>query len=354
MLLSYFSNFCSVHPLPISLDALVQVIRSDRRLAELTDKYRATGYKSVKMDCPLFGVAALFKDGKSDADITGVTGLSMVDIDHVEPELLPDLRRRAESDPHTVLSYLTVSGEGLRIIFAYMIDPALTLDGHREFYPKVFASGNAYYAALLGSATDGKCKNISRLSALAHDADAYFNPDAEHRPHIASFCGTGNNAQFLSDPTGNRRWLPFEVERIRSPRDHPLDYDAIYAEAYDLYRTGFRYWFDKAEIQQLAEHNRQFETPRLEAELVQAYFRHPSPTESGEFMSVARAMQIVGAGMTQKLSAVNLGRAFLEQGFAPKRFNKIRGYVVVCRTGDEIKGFLKSMAIQAEPDEGDG
>ena len=27
----------------------------------------------------------------------------------------------------------------------------------------------------------------------------------EHRQHFASFCGTGNNMQFLSDPTGNRR-----------------------------------------------------------------------------------------------------------------------------------------------------
>ena len=46
-------------------------------------------------------------------------------------------------------------------------------------------------------------------------AYAHFH---EHRPHIASFCGTGNNMQFLSDPTGNRRWLPFEVESIESPR----------------------------------------------------------------------------------------------------------------------------------------
>ena len=35
--------------------------------------------------------------------------------------------------------------------------------------------------------------------------------------------GTGNNVQFLSDPTGNRRWLPFEIESIESPRDRPFD-----------------------------------------------------------------------------------------------------------------------------------
>lgn len=32
----------------------------------------------------------------------------------------------------------------------------------------------------------------------------------EHRAHIASLCGTTNNVQFLTDLTGNRRWLPFE------------------------------------------------------------------------------------------------------------------------------------------------
>ena len=51
----------------------------------------------------------------------------------------------------------------------------------------------------------------------------------ENRPHLASFCGTGNNVQFLSDTTGTRRWLPFEVESIESPLTKPFDYDAIYA-----------------------------------------------------------------------------------------------------------------------------
>ena len=36
----------------------------------------------------------------------------------------------------------------------------------------------------------------------------------EHRAHIASLCGTTNNVQFLTDLTGNRRWLPFEISSI--------------------------------------------------------------------------------------------------------------------------------------------
>ena len=174
----------------------------------------------------------------------------------------------------------------------------------------------------------------------------------EHRKHIASFCGTGNNAQFLSDPTGNRRWLPFEVESIDSPRDHPFDYEAIYAQAYALYRQGFQYWFSRKEITRLSEHNRQFETPRLEYELASLYFCQPTGARPGEFMSVARAMQIVSANISQKLSAVYLGRALGELGFRRVKYNGVRGYVVVCRSGDEIHAAQQSMAMQAADDSG--
>ena len=166
----------------------------------------------------------------------------------------------------------------------------------------------------------------------------------EHRPHIASFCGTGNNMQFLSDPTGNRRWLPFEVETITSPREVPFDYEGIYAQAYALYRQGFQFWFSKAEIEQLAEHNRQFETPRLEAELVQQYFRKPVGGEPGEFMPVSLALQVVGANITQKLSTVSLGRAFVEQGFERRTFRNVRGYVVVRRSPEEMRSLRGVMA----------
>ena len=180
-------------------------------------------------------------------------------------------------------------------------------------------------------------------------AYAHFH---EHRKHIASFCGTGNNMQFLSDPTGNRRWLPFEVESIDSPRDHPFEYEGIYSQAYALYKQGFRFWFSKAEIDRLAEHNRQFETPRLEAELVQLYFRKPAGAEPGVFMSVARAMQVVSANISQKLSPVYLGRALGEQGFRRVKYNGVRGYIVVCRSGDEMHAAQQSMAMQSEAEAG--
>ena len=165
----------------------------------------------------------------------------------------------------------------------------------------------------------------------------------ENRPHIASFCGTGNNVQFLSDPTGTRRWLPFVVKSIESPLSSPFDYEGIYSQAYALYRQGFRYWFDKDEITRLSQHNQQFETPRLEVELIQQYFRIPQGKEPGEFISVAMALQVVGANITQKLSSVMIGRAFRELGFQAKTAHNIRGYIVVRRSAEEMRAMRQQM-----------
>ena len=174
-----------------------------------------------------------------------------------------------------------------------------------------------------------------------------------HLPHVASFCGTGNNTQFLSDPTGNRRWLPFEVECIDPPQEYPFDYDGIYSQAYALYQQGFRYWFSQEEIERLTRHNRQFETPSLERELVQLYFRKPSEREPGEWMSVALALQIVGAGITQKLSTIQLGRAFVDEGFLKKTHRNVRGYVVVRRSAEEMRSLRQSIALQGDTDTDD-
>lgn len=190
---------------------------------------------------------------------------------------------------------------------------------------------------------------VTMPSIDEREAYAHFH---EHRQHIASFCGTGNNPQFLSDPTGNRRWLPFEIESILSPRDHPFNYEGIYSQAYALYQQGFQFWFSQQEIQQLSAHNKQFEAPKLEQELVHLYFRKPVGVEGGIFMSVARAMQIVSANLSQKLSPEHLGRAFNELGFKRVKYSGQRGYIVMIRTADEIQRIQRLMADEGEVDSG--
>ena len=237
--------------------------------------------------------------------------------------------------------------------FNYLLPPEL----RRYFYTKTNASRMskddllvlAQYGLVCCEELDTmRPAELNQMKAavtmLSVDERAAYARYHEHRPHIASFCGTGNSLQFLSDPTGNRRWLPFEVESIEPPHDNPLDYRSIYSQAYALYRKGFRYWFTQPEIERLARHNQQFETPRLEVELISQYFRRPQGIEPGEFISVAMAMQIVGANITQKLSCVMIGRAFRELGFQSRKSGSIRGYVVVRRSAEEMRSMRYQMA----------
>ena len=191
-------------------------------------------------------------------------------------------------------------------------------------------------------------KELNKLKAAmtmpAINERAAYERYHENRPHLASFCGTGNNLQFLSDTTGTRRWLPFEVESIESPLSQPFDHDAIFAQAYALYRQGFRYWFDRPEIERLQRHNEAFEVPKKEQELVDIYFRKPVDGELGEFMPVSRALQIIGGNITRELSDRKIGRAFMDLGFRFKRTNTSRGYVVVQRSAVEIKERLHLQA----------
>ena len=166
----------------------------------------------------------------------------------------------------------------------------------------------------------------------------------EHRKHIASFCGTGNNVQFLSDSTGNRRWLPFEVESIESPRSSPFNYEGIYSQAYALYRQGFQYWFSPDEIRHLARHNEHYESPCTERELVFWFFRKPHEGEQGEFMPVGLAMQIVSGQISAKISKEQMGHAFISLGFERKTYRNVRGYIVVRRSTAEIESLRSGLA----------
>ena len=182
-------------------------------------------------------------------------------------------------------------------------------------------------------------------------AYAHFH---EHRQHIASFCGTGNNVQFLSDETGNRRWLPFEIESIRSPREEPFNYAGIYAQAYALYQEGFHYWFSQDDIRRLSEHNRAFETPKSAHELIGKYLRKPRPGEPGQFVSATDILQMVGSNPVLRLTANLVGRAMTDLGFERVRSHGERGYIVVPYSAEEIEARKRMLAYDARPENESG
>ena len=70
-----------------------------------------------KSSCPCFSVAVRFQGGKRKRHICGWTSVGLVDIDHLEKAALPELLKRIVADPHTLLTYTTISGAGIRILY---------------------------------------------------------------------------------------------------------------------------------------------------------------------------------------------------------------------------------------------
>lgn len=205
------------------------------------------------------------------------------------------------------------------------------------------------------SAEMNKLKTIMTMRFT--DDRAPFDRYAEQRKHIASYCGTGNNTIFLNDKTGTRRFLPFEIDRIDDPRTHPVDYEGVYSQAYALYRQGFRYYFSEAEEEVLKEHNRRFETPRPEEDLIDYYFRKPKDAEVGEVLPVTVAQQIV-CTPSNRVTTDALARAFSNLGY--EYAENGNGYRLVQRKKEEREQRACSLAYEArygirkEDEAGDG
>lgn len=195
---------------------------------------------------------------------------------------------------------------------------------------------------------------VNQLKAVV--GNPYINERAvydrykERRCQLASFCGTGNNPRFLTDLTENRRWLPFVVESIESPYQNQPDYTGIYSQAYALWKDGFAYWFSADENKELEAHNRAFEAPSLEEDLILTHYRKPQPGEAGEFRSTADILSRINAGLKHPLSAMKLSLLLSKLGFEKVRAtNNRRGFRVYEFSYDEINA---NKHLMSHPEQG--
>lgn len=200
--------------------------------------------------------------------------------------------------------------------------------------------------------TDEEVDQIKAAVSLPQVVErAAYARNKEVRPHLASFCGTGNHLNFLTDITGNRRWLPFEVKNILSPYDHPLDYTGLYSQVMHLWQSGFPYWFDQQEIASLATHVSRFEAPSLEMEQILKHFRKPNPGEAYEIYSVADVLGVINLELKTTLSHTKVGMLMNQLGFRKIRKDNRRGYMVHRYCLDEISRNRKGIREEEKDQE---
>ena len=185
-----------------------------------------------------------------------------------------------------------------------------------------------------------KSSELNQLKALITTKTiserAAYERFKEGRKHIASFCGTGNNIRFLTDSTGNRRWLPFEILNIDEPRPEKYHYEGLYSQALALWRSGFRYWFNQDEIAALVSHVANFEVTSTEEELLLSYFRKPLPEEQCLYLTCSNIVEKINVFTKKPLSPILVGRALRKHGFESVHNRKGTFYSIVEYSGAEI------------------
>ena len=189
-------------------------------------------------------------------------------------------------------------------------------------------------------------RELNQLKSIITATDvnerAAYAYTKERRVRLASFCASGNRRDFLTDITGNRRWLPFEVESIQNPFHTQLPYERMYAEAWALAQDPlFSYWFDLDEIEVLEQHNQHFRDESNEEQLLDVYFAVPAREATNtKFLTTAEISErlIYYGNIKRPLSLSRLGVLLSQKGFlsirkgSPQR----RGWIVYERDNEEV------------------
>ncbi|HPI20709.1 MAG TPA: VapE family protein [Candidatus Kapabacteria bacterium] len=111
-------------------------------------------------------------------------------------------------------------------------------------------------------------------------------------PRRASFVGSIDTVEFLSDMAGTRRFLTFSVADV--DYQHNIDMDKVYSQAYALFKNGDKYYFTGEEIVEINTNNEQFRTRSYEEEKINELFC--PPTESNRLLLTSTEIAEMLAG----------------------------------------------------------
>ena len=202
----------------------------------------------------------------------------------------------------------------------------------------------------------GREMNIVKSLLTSTDVNerAAYGRLKERRVRLASFCASTNNREFLTDITGNRRWLPFEVESIQNPFDDIILYERLYAQAKAYVEYGyFAYWFDMDEIEVLEQHNEKFRALENEELLLPLLFDKPAEGK-GEFMTTAEISDrlVTYGGIKKPMSIRKLNTILERHEYKAVRpyvdGKQVRGWLVYRRKQDEIEIKQKELANKSQ------
>lgn len=194
-------------------------------------------------------------------------------------------------------------------------------------------------------------QNLNKLKAVVTqkfvNVRAPYDRYPKLLPRRASLAATGNEAEFLIDPTGNRRWIVANVDSIDNPHTAEINYEGVYSQAFSLVNSDFQTWFSDEEINQINERNKEFEQTDETYEFILTHFRKPSASDCPLRLTATDIKSHFPSNIIT--SSTKIGLAMKKLGYEKKHGNKGSFYRVVIVNNNEI-----GKTIVDDEDEGNG
>lgn len=172
-------------------------------------------------------------------------------------------------------------------------------------------------------------KNLVQLQKLTvKKAYASYFQQLER---IASFIGTSNQMELLTDPSGSRRFLCVEVKQ---PIDcSPIDHAQLFAQLKHWVLQGERVWMLPDEEKRLQLHNQLFSRLRPEQEVFLRMYRIPQKDEPVTMLTtteIHRTLCRQNPSAMRGVSVYQLGRTLSAMGLTRVHTETGNKYAVVC------------------------
>jgi predicted P-loop ATPase len=140
----------------------------------------------------------------------------------------------------------------------------------------------------MGDVKSAKLKNILQMADV--NCKRCGSSEYEQRQRIASFIGTANFREILSDPTGSRRFIPIELpQRITNLR---INHKQLYAQLKHEIDQGKCHWLRPDEERRLIANNMAYTKRPIEEPVFNTCFAVPAEEEQGDSIKRLSISQI--------------------------------------------------------------
>ncbi len=178
---SYYENVKSNRNQVITLAQFVTAIRSERwkKAVEACRRLKAAGRlkeaERIKGGLPGIVSAGVCEGGHSKENVVSISENLTLDVDNYTGDIHALVRRVSEL-PWVLAAWISVSGEGAKIIVRVQVD---TLEEYEEQAYPIVAQ---YFTRLLDTPMDMHCKDLSRFCFVSYDPDAFYREECEPFP----------------------------------------------------------------------------------------------------------------------------------------------------------------------------